>query len=64
MNTTINAQPQSEMPIYQAPTITTYTAEELLDIVGPVCAMESDQGDMGPMGSTGSYGLHKILKVV
>lgn len=64
MNGINNNQPLNEMPIYQAPTITTFNAEELLDIIGPVQASANDQGDMGPMGPTGSLELHKILKVV
>lgn len=65
MSTTKYNQKHVAKPVYQAPIITTYTAEELLDIVGPVQAGGSDQGDMGPMGDPGAMGpIHKILKVV
>lgn len=57
-----------ERPAYQPPLITTFTAEELLDIVGPVQAANNPLGDgmdnMGAPTPTGAHDFHKILKVI
>jgi len=63
MNTTNDKPAVEEKPVYQAPTITTFTAADLLDIIGPVHA-GSGQGDMNPMGPGSAHDLHKILKIV
>lgn len=64
MNKLEEPQCIEKRPTYHPPLITTFTAEELLEIVGPVQAGASDQGDMGPMGSTGAYEIHKLLNVL
>lgn len=66
MNTTNSNHSVEEKPVYQTPTITTFTAAELLEIIGPVHAGSGpgDMGPMGPLGSGGAHELHKILKIV
>ena len=38
MNMIKSIEVMDEVPLYQAPTVTTYTAGELLDLIGPVLA--------------------------
>lgn len=61
MNSVNNSQNLEAMPLYLAPTITTYTADELLDMVGPVQAgSHGDEDNL--MGAPTGY-IHKILNV-
>lgn len=44
MNTTTSNQAKT-VPVYQTPTVTTYTANELMNLIGPVEAGSHNPGD-------------------
>ena len=52
MNATKNEHERIDPPIYQSPTITTYTSDQLLDLIGPVQA-GSTGGDDNLLGIPG-----------
>lgn len=35
---TATTNPMEEMPVYQAPSVTTYTASDLMNLIGPIHA--------------------------